>query len=175
MERETTIQVNESDTLVLASAKNICELPDVKRRQVLDSWFKAMAATGTIRDVEGKANAKIRRHKSENFLKVFKAAIGADFFAKIFYRLAALTNTSSDLFLGFQCRWSTSETAINDSLGPMAGVKRLIHFNNSKEHLKGGITLTDTIQKCAHIVEETFGQDEKVFKHEDGEHRTKSG
>ena len=30
----------------------------------------------------------------------------------------------------------------------------------------------DTFQKCAHTVEETFGQDEKVFKHEDGEDRS---
>ena len=122
--------------------------------------------------MEFKANAKIQRHKSANFLRVLKVAVGAEFFSKVYYRLAALTNTSSDLFLGFQCKWSTFETAINDSLGPMAGVKRLIHFTNSKEHFKGGITLADTFQKCAHIVEETFGQDEKVFEHEDGEERS---
>ena len=31
LEREVTIKVNESDVLVLANAKNICELPDKRR------------------------------------------------------------------------------------------------------------------------------------------------
>ena len=92
-----------------------------------------------------------------------------DFFMKVYYQLASLTNSSSDLFLGFQCKWSTFETAIENALGPMAGVRRLVQFTNSKRHLKGGISLADTFQKCSHIVEETFGQSEKVFQHEDGE------
>ena len=65
---------------------------------------------------------------------------------------------SNDLFLSFTCLWSTFITAVEDALGPMAGAKRLIHFINSKEHLRGGISLADTFYKCSHIIEETFGK-----------------
>ena len=58
------------------------------------------------------------------------------------------------------------------ALGHMARVRRLIQFTNSKEHLKGGISVADTFQKCSNIVEETFGQSEKVFQHEDSEQRS---
>ena len=63
-------------------------------------------------------------------------------------------------------------TAIENALGPMAGVRRLIHFTTSKEYLRGGISLADTFHKCNHVVEETFGKLDKVFIHEDGEQRS---
>ena len=78
IERESTIKVNDTEVLVLAKATNICELPTERRRQVLDSWFGALAATGAITDVEGKDNAKIQHHKAGNFLTVLKGAIGTD-------------------------------------------------------------------------------------------------
>ena len=37
LDTESKIEVNESDTLILAPAKNICELPDEQRKQVIDS------------------------------------------------------------------------------------------------------------------------------------------
>ena len=81
--RESKIEVNESDTLILAPAKNICELPDEQRNQVVDSWFNSAAATAHLTDVESKANSKFRKHKSANFLKALKAAVGNDFFTKV--------------------------------------------------------------------------------------------
>ena len=78
-----------------------------RRNTVFDSWFRALAATGAVTNVESKANAKIVRHKAGNFLKVLKGAIGTDFFNKIYFQLTHLLKESSDLFLGFTCRWST--------------------------------------------------------------------
>ena len=103
-----------------------------RRRQVFDSWFEALAATGVITNVEGKENAKIQRHKAGNFLKILKGAVGTDFFNKIYYQLTKQLKESNDLFLGFTCRWSTFITAVENALGPMAGVKRLIHFTKTK-------------------------------------------
>ena len=131
-----------------------------------------MAATGAITDVEGKQNAKIQRHKSGNFFTVLKGAVGTDFFHKIYYQLSSLLKESSDLFLGFTCRWSTFITAVENSLGPMARVKRLIHFTTTKEYLRGGISLADTFHKCSHVVEETFGKNDTVFTQEDGQKRS---
>ena len=51
----------------------------------------------------------------------------------------------------------------------MAAVKRLIHFVSSKEYMKDGIILAETLQKCNHFVEETYGKTDRVFLHEDGE------
>ena len=70
-----TIKVNDTEVLVLSKATNICELPIERRRQLLNSWFEALAATGAISDVEGMDNAKIQRHKSANFLTVLKGAV----------------------------------------------------------------------------------------------------
>ena len=172
LEREVTIKVNDTEVLVLSKATNICELPTERRRQVLISWFEALAATGAISDVEGMDNAKIQRHKSANFPTVLKGAIGTKFFMKVYYQLTLLIKESTDLFLGFTCKWSTFVTPIENALGPMAGVKRLIHFTTSKEYLRGGISLADTFHKCNHVVEETFGKTDTVFKHEDGEERS---
>ena len=83
LEREVTIKVNDTEVLVLSKATNICELPTERRRQVLISWFEALAATGVISDVEGMDNAKIQRHKYANFLNVLKGAIGTEFFMKV--------------------------------------------------------------------------------------------
>ena len=58
-------------------------------------------------------------------------------------------------------------TAIEYALGPISGVKRLINFTTSKEYLRGGISLSDTFHKCAHVVEETFGKIDTVFEQED--------
>lgn len=87
IELESTIQVNNSDTLVLASVLNMRELSVEKRRQVFDSWFEGLAATGAVTNGESKENAKIQRHKAGNFLKVLKVAVGTDFFNKIYYQL----------------------------------------------------------------------------------------
>ena len=81
---EATIQVNESEVLILSAALNMRELPVERRNQVFDSWFGALAATGAVTNVESKANAKIQRHKSVNYLKVLKGAVGTDFFNKIY-------------------------------------------------------------------------------------------
>ena len=87
IEMEATIQVNDGEALVLSSALNMRELPVERRRQVFDSWFEALAATGAITNVEGKENGKIQHHKARNFLKVLKGAVGTDFFNKIYYQL----------------------------------------------------------------------------------------
>ena len=58
-------------------------------------------------------------------------------------------------------------TAIENALGPMAGVRRLVHFTNSNDHLRGGISLADTFHKYSHRVEETFSKNDKLFMHED--------
>ena len=136
------------------------------------SWFNSCAATGTITVVEGQYNAKILRHKSANFLTVLKGAIGNDFFNKVYYQLSTIIKESSDLLFGFSCKWSSFVLAIENALGPMARVRRLIHFVSSKEYMKGGITLADTFYKCNHAVEETFGKTDNVFMHEDGVERS---
>ena len=95
-----------------------------------------------------------------------------DFFHKVYYQLTSLIKESSDLFLGFTCKWSTFVTAIENALGPMAGVRRLIHFTTSKEYLRGGISLADTFHKCNHVVEETFGKLDTILTQEDGQKRS---
>ena len=142
--REASNKVNDTAVLTLAKSTNICELPTEKRHQLMNSWFNLCAATGTVTDVEGQENATIQRHKSANFLEVLKGAIGTDFYNKVNYQLATIIKESSDLLLGFSCKWSSFELAVENSLGAMAAVKRLVHFVSLKEYMKGGITLAAT-------------------------------
>ena len=153
--------------LVLSAALNFKELSLEGSRQVFDSWFDALAANGTVTRVESRENAKIQRHKAGNFLKSLKGAIGNDFFQKVYYQLTRQLKESNDLFLGFTCRWSTFVTATEDALGPLANVKRLKNCLNTKEHLRGGISLADTLYKCSHIVDETFGKVDISTEQED--------
>ena len=90
----------------------------------------------------------------------------------MYYQLTAIIKESSDLFLGFSCTWASFVLAIENALGPMSGVRRLIHYVSSKEYMKGGISLSDTFHKCNHTVEETFGKTDNVFMHEDGVERS---
>ena len=146
---------------------NFKELSLEGRRQVFDSWFDALAANGTVTRVESRENAKIQHHKAGNFLKALKGAIGNEFFQKVYYQLTRKLQESNDLFLGFTCRWSTFTTATEDALGPLANVKRLKNYLNTKEHLHGGISLADTLYKCSHIVDETFGKVDISTEHSD--------
>ena len=61
------------------------------------SWFNSSASTGTITDIEGKENATIQHHKSANFLTEVKAAVGTDFYNKMYYSLAKIIEQSGDL------------------------------------------------------------------------------
>ena len=140
---ESTIKVNEGEALVLTSAMTFKELSLEGRRSVYDSWFDACAANGTVTKVENRENAKIQKHKAGNLLKALKGAVGNDFFQKIYYQLSRQLKEGNDLYLGFQCRWSTFVTAVEDALGPMAHVKRLKTYLKTKEHLSGGISLRD--------------------------------
>ena len=129
---EATIQVNEGETLVLTASLNFKELSLEGRRQVFDSWFDALAANGTVTRVESREIAKIQKHKAGNLLKALKGAIGNDFFQKVYYQLSRQLKEGNDLYLGFQCRWSTFVTAVEDALGPMANVKRLKTYLKTK-------------------------------------------
>ena len=91
----------------------------------MSSWFNSSASTGTITDTEGKENATIQHHKSANFLTEVNAAVGTDFYNKMYY----------SLMLGFSCKWSQIVQADEEALRPM--VKRLNHFVHSKEYKKG--------------------------------------
>ena len=101
-----------------------------------------------------------------------KRAVETDFFNKIYYQLTKQLKESNDLFLGFTCRWSTFVTAVEDALGALSGIKRLLHFLNTKEYLQGGISLADTLYKCSHVIEETFGKIDITTEQQDGVKRT---
>ena len=101
----------------------------------MSSWFNSSASTGTITDTEGKENAIIQYHKSANFLTEVNAAVGTDFYNKMYYSLAEIIEQSGDLMLGFLCKWSQIVQADEEALRPM--VKRLNHFVHSKEYKKG--------------------------------------
>ena len=53
----------------------------------------------------------------------------------------------------------------------MAALKRLIHFVQTKDYMKGGISVADTFNKVNHFIEETHGKTDNVFTHEDGQKR----
>merc|ERR1712105_321692 len=63
-----------------------------------------------------------------------------------------------NLHLGFQCRWTVFTTSTEEALGPMANVKRLKTFLNTKEHLKGGMSLSNMFYKCSTLIDDTFGK-----------------
>ena len=54
----------------------------------------------------------------------------------------------------------------------MAALKRLIHFVQTKDYMKGGISVADTFNKVNHFIEEKHGKTDKVFTHEDGQKGT---
>ena len=54
--------------------------------------------------------------------------------------------------LGFSCKWADIVKAVENALGPMASVKRLIHFVSTKEYMKGGITVDDTFKTKSTIL-----------------------
>lgn len=105
---ESTIKVNEGETLVLTPAMTFKELSLEGRQSVYDSWFDACAANGTVTKVENRDNAKIQKHKAGNFLKALKGSIGNDFFLKVYYQLQRQLKDGNDLHLGFQCHWTQS-------------------------------------------------------------------
>merc|ERR1712015_206280 len=121
---------------------------------------------------KNRENAKIQKHKAGNFLKALKGAVGNDFFQKIYYQLQRQLKDGKDLYLGFQCRWSTFTTASEDALGPMSNVKRLKSYLNTKEHLRGGVSLADMLYKCSNIVDETFGKVDISTEQEDKVNRS---
>ena len=170
LDMEASIVVHEGETLVLTPALNLKEMSLEGRNGVYESWFDASAANGTVTKVENRANAKIQKHKAGNLLKALKAAVGSDFYFKIYYHLQnkLKEGATHDLLLGFQCKWSLLIEACEDALGPMANVKRIKTYMNSKEHLKGGISLHNMLYKCANIVDETFGKVDVNTEQSDG-------
>ena len=170
---ESSIVVNEGETLVLTPALNLKEMSLEGRLGVYDSWFDAAAANGTLTKVENRANSKIQRHKAGNLLRAHKLSVGSDFFNKVYYQLQReLKESSTDLHLGFQCKWQTFVDANEDALGPMANVKRLRMYLNTKEHLRGGISLFNMLYKCSNIVDETFGKVDISTDQSDGVKRS---
>ena len=145
---ESSIKVNEGEALVLTPALTLKEMSIEGRRGVYDSWFDACAANGTVTKVENRANAKIQKHKAGNLLKALKGAVGSDQFHKVYYQLQRLLKDGNDLHLGFQCRWQIFIDANEDALGPMANVKRLKMYMNTKEHLRGEISLYNMLPSC---------------------------
>ena len=155
---ESIIKVNEAETLILTPSLNFKDLSQEGRQSVFDSWFESCTANGTVTSVENKENAKIQRHKAGNLLKALKGAIGNDFFQNVYYQLQRNLKEGDNLHLGFQCRWTVFTTSTEEALGPMANVKRLKTFLNTKEHLKGGMSLNNTFYKCNTLIDDTFGK-----------------
>merc|ERR1712030_5770 len=93
---ESSIKVNEGETLVLTASLNFKELSLEGRQSVYDSWFDACAANGTVTKVENRENAKLQKHKAGNFLKALKGAVGNDFFLKIYCQLQRQLKDGND-------------------------------------------------------------------------------
>ena len=155
---ESIIKVNEAEVLVLTAALNFKDLSREGRQLVFDSWYGSCTANGTLTNVENKENAKIQRHKSGALLIALKAALGNDFYQTAYYQLQRDLKEGDNLHMGFQCRWVTFTNAIEEALGPMQNVKRLRNFINTKEHLKGGMSLSNTFYKCSSLIEDIFGK-----------------
>ena len=83
-----------------------------------------------------------------------KTAVGTDMYNKIFYHLqnSVEDGVTHDISLGFTCKWDLLITASEDALGPMADVKRARNYNNVKEHLKGGVSLHNSLNRVTNIV-----------------------
>jgi hypothetical protein len=150
---ESIIKVNEAEVLVLTAALNFKDLSQEGRQSVFDSWFGSCTANGTLTNVENKENAKIQRHKAGALLVALKAALGNDFYQNVYYQLQRNLNEGDNLHLGFQCSWTIFTTSVEEALGPMQNVKRLKTFINTKEHLKGGMSLNNTS-----LIDDTFGK-----------------
>ena len=157
---ESIIKVNEAEVLVLTTALNFKDLSQEGRQLVFDSWFGSCTANGTLTNVENKENAKVQRHKAGALLVALKAALGNDFYQTVYYQLQRDLKEGDNLHMGFQCTWSTFTKAVEEALGPMQKVKRLRNFINTKEHLKGGMSLSNTFYKCSSIIEDTFGKND---------------
>ena len=155
---ETKIKVNEAETLVLTPAMNFKDLSRDGRREVYDSWFSSSAANGTLTNVENKDNSKIQKHKAGPFLKALKTALNQDYYQNAYYQLQRNLKEGDNLHLGFQCKWADFEKAMEEALGPMANVKRLETFLNTREHLKGGVSLANMFYRCNTLVEDAFGK-----------------
>ena len=171
MKRETSIKVDESVTLKLARCQCISELPNEKRKQLMESWFNACASCGTVTYTEGQVYATLQYHKSAAFMEEAKVAVGTEFYNKFYYSLATIIDHSGDLMLGFTCKWSQIVEAVDAALGPMATVKSLYHFIHNKDYMKGGISPADTFNKINHYIDETQGKAVKTFLHKDGQLR----
>merc|ERR1712074_294280 len=77
-----------------------------------------------------------------------------------YYQLQRDLKEGDNLHMGFQCSWGVFTKAVEEALGPMQKVKRFRNFINTKEHLRGGMSLSNTFYKCSTIVEDTFGKND---------------
>merc|ERR1712015_392764 len=103
---------------------------------------------------------KIQRHKAGALLVALKAALSNDFYQTVYYQLQRDLKEGDNLHMGFQCSWGVFTKAVEEALGPMQKVKRFRNFINTKEHLRGGMSLSNTFYKCSTIVEDTFGKND---------------
>ena len=160
-----TIKVIDGEKLVLATALNLKNMSKESRFGIYKCWFNAAIANGTVTMLENKANAKINKHKAEDLLKVIP-----EMYNKIFYHLKSSVEdgVTHDISLGFTCKWELLVTACEDALGPMADVKRARNYINGKDHLKGGISLHNSLNRVNNIVEDSFGKADVVSKLDDG-------
>merc|ERR1712015_313732 len=101
---------------------------------------------------------KIQRHKAGALLVALKAALSNDFYQTVYYQLQRDLKEGDNLHMGLQCSWGVFTKAVEEALGPMHKVKRFRNFINTKEHLRGGMSLSNTFYKCSTIVEDTFGK-----------------
>ena len=172
---ETRIKVNEAEALVLTPAMNFKDLSREGRIEVYDSWYSSSVANATVTSTENKDNSKIQKHKAGPFLKALKTAITQEYFNNFYYQLQRNLKEGDNLMLGFQCKWSEFEKAMEEALGPMSNVKRLKTFLNSKEHLKGGVSLANMFYRCSTLVEDTFGKLDEFTLHSDKVTRDNKG
>ena len=170
LEIAPTIVVNNAEKLVLAPALNLKDMSRESRFGIYECWFNGSIANGTVTMLENKENAKIVKHKAGDLLKAVKTAVGTDMYNKIFYHLqnSVEDGVTQNISLGFTCKWDLLITACKDALGPMADVKRARNYNNLKEHLKGGISLHNSLNRVTNIVEDTFGKADVVSTLADG-------
>ena len=94
--------------------------------------------------------------------------MGKVFYNKFYFSLAALVDNSSDLNLGFTCKWTQICEAVDDALGAMARVKRLSSFLKKRDYMKGGFSFADKMKQINYFIDEYQVKTNKVFLHEDG-------
>ena len=171
VKREVKIKVNEAETLELTAAMNFKELSKQGRLEVYDSWFALCVATATVTNDENKDNCKIQKHKAGQFLKSLKNAITPEMYQNVYFQLQRTLKEGDNLLLGFQCKWSEFENAMEEALGPMSKVRRFKSFLNSKDHLKGGVSLANMFYRCITLVEDAFGKTDVYTTHSDKKKR----